>query len=734
MATELPAQALPVNAGVDPPSVACEALASDPTGPSHDLYCIDLVPIPDLPSASGRVRLEHVPSPFGTAVTVDGVHRYHLSVEVQGLPEPAAVGEYSRYVAWATTPQLWPVVRLGELDGAGRVGAEVAYNRLLVIVSAEDDRAREEWAGRVVLRGLSPSNRIRPLDDPILLLGAGTPAAAAPSGSTDRGEPPHLHGGRQPPDGQPSLDDSASSPDLGWVPPPMDPDRFMPPGMMALRPNVAPYLPDGGADLPQVAAREVVSLHDGDTLELTAGLVRRTIEGRTITMYAFNGQQPGPLLVVEQGARIDLDFRNELDHPTAIHWHGIRLENRFDGVPFLTQDPVPPGGSFTYRINFPDPGIYWYHPHLREDTQQDLGLYGNIVVTPAQPNFFGPVHRDEVLILDDLLLATSGLVPFGAESPTHATMGRFGNVLLVNGSPDYRVEARPGEVVRFHMTNAANTRTFNVSLEGAPLKVVGSDLGRFEREEWVESVVIAPGERYIVDARFGETGEQAITNRVQALDHVAGTFLEQIDTLGFVAVTGSPREDDPAAEFARLRENHDVVAELDPLRSHLDRAPDHQLILTMEARGLPFPVHAMMRGDSAYFHPVEWSGTMEEMNWVTTGREIDWILQDPATGERNVDIQWRFRVGDLVKIRIHNDRNSLHAMHHPIHAHGQRFLVLARNGVENLNLVWKDTALVPVGQTLDLLLELSNPGEWMLHCHIAEHLEAGMHLVFRVDP
>jgi FtsP/CotA-like multicopper oxidase with cupredoxin domain len=123
---------------------------------------------------------------------------------------------------------------------------------------------------------------------------------------------------------------------------------------------------------------------------------------------------------------------------------------------------------------------------------------------------------------------------------------------------------------------------------------------------------------------------------------------------------------------------------------------------------------------------------MPMMNWATTGREIRWILRDPSTGAENEDIEWSFRVGDVVKIRVHNDRNAFHAMQHPLHIHGQRFLVLTQNGVPTQNLAWKDTVLLPAGSTTDILLEVSNPGRWMVHCHIAEHLESGMKLVMDV--
>jgi FtsP/CotA-like multicopper oxidase with cupredoxin domain len=140
-----------------------------------------------------------------------------------------------------------------------------------------------------------------------------------------------------------------------------------------------------------------------------------------------------------------------------------------------------------------------------------------------------------------------------------------------------------------------------------------------------------------------------------------------------------------------------------------------------------------MQLDSIYFAPVEWSGTMPMMNWASTAREVQWILRDPATGRENMDIAWRFRRGEPLKIRLVNERRSFHGMQHPIHLHGQRFLVLAVNGVPTDDLAWKDTVLVPAGSVVDILVDPANPGRWMLHCHIAEHLAAGMMMQFTVD-
>jgi suppressor of ftsI len=727
---------------------AC-ARAGGPGGSSDDLYCIELFPAAGIDDASGRVELGRVPSPFGIAVTQDGHHRYQLVFHLDGLPDPASLGPYTTYVAWAATPTLDPVLKLGVVNDGRTVAGRVAFDQFLVLITAEASGDVEERAGRLVLRGMSPSMRLQPHDATFVVAGMleardapahGAHAAhrhPADQSRDERAAPPHgqhADGSRGHHGGAPHV---PPDPDLEWGMPPMHPAIRMPEALMRLRPGVLPYLPRAPAGLlvPAAQPRQIVPLADGDTMDLVAGLVRRSIGGREHLMYGFNGQYPGPLVQVDEGATILFRFHNETDFSTAVHWHGIRLANAFDGVPGVTQDPVAPGSSFEYRVHFPDPGIYWYHPHQREDVLQGLGLYGNLQVAPEDSGYWGPAHREEALILDDLLVGDDGLVPFGRETPTHALMGRFGNVLLVNGEPDYRLSVRRGEVVRFLLTNAASARTFNLSFgPGARMKVVATDIGRFEREEWVESVVIAPAERYVVDVRFDEPGDVALMNRVRPIDPVFARFFQESDTLGVVRVAAEPVDPELGAAFERLRSPRSVAAEMSALRPHLERAAELELVLSLETTDLPFPLVPLLSFESVYRHPVEWSGTMPEMDGMATGREIQWTLVDPATGRRNMDIDWRFRVGDLVRLRITNERDVLHAMQHPIHVHGQRFLVLSVNGVPTDNLAWKDTVLVPTGATAEILLELSNPGQWMIHCHIVEHLETGMMMVFTVDP
>ena len=516
----------------------------------------------------------------------------------------------------------------------------------------------------------------------------------------------------------------------------MDPNMIMLPGLTGVVPVVGAFLPAAGinpASFPEAEPSQVVEMIDGDTLDIEVSIVRRILNGHEMVMFGYNRQYPGPLIRAPQDATLVVRVRNEIELPTTIHWHGVRLDNEFDGVPGVTQEAIQRGESFVYEVHVPDAGMFWYHPHAREDVQQDLGLFGNLLVTSPNPSYYGPAHREEILVLDDILMDEQGVLPWGESAPTHALMGRFGNVMMVNGETNHQLSAKQGEVVRFFLTNVANSRTFNVTFGGAQVKLIASDVGRFEREVWVESVVIAPAERYVVDVRFEEPGTTLIANSIQAINHFRGEFYPHVDTLSIVTVSTETAAPDISDSFYSLRVHDEIAAELEPYRPHLNREPDYELEATVRVQDLPTPIVLAMEADTLFFPPMEWNDAMPVMNWLSTGDQVTWILKDRDTGAENNDIDWNFKVGDLVKIRIFNSPDSFHPMNHPIHIHGQRFLVTSMDGAENQNLVWKDTAIVPVGSSMDLLVEMSNPGEWMLHCHIAEHLSAGMMFSFTVQ-
>jgi FtsP/CotA-like multicopper oxidase with cupredoxin domain len=511
-------------------------------------------------------------------------------------------------------------------------------------------------------------------------------------------------------------------------------------------------------------------------------------------MLAYNGSIPGPTLRVPQGSEISIRVRNDADVEATVHWHGLRLDNAYDGVPHETQAPIPFGGEFTYQVRFPDAGLYWYHPHTREDYGLDMGLYGNLVVVPTEEDYWPPVNREVVVTLDDVLVEDGQIAPFRHAGPTHVAMGRFGNVMLTGGETELQLEARVGEVVRFYLTNTANTRIFNVALPGARMKLVGGDSGRYEHETFVEEVLLSPSERAILDVLFDTPGPVSLEHRPPGHTYDLGT----------IVVSDEPIEQSFIRDFELLR----TSAELTAARARVDAArarpadetlafesvmpllygdqstaasswtcPMHPEVVTNEPGTCPTcgmklipqapsswtcPMHpevvtnepgtcpacgmkltpAVTGTEASAGHPhdhdagdgLEWEDLMPEINRASDSGNMIWKIVDRATGKENEEIDWAFRVGDQVKIRLVNDMEQDHPMHHPFHIHGAgRFLVISRDGVSEPNLAWKDTVLVRAGETVDILLDVTNPGLWMAHCHIAEHNQSGMMFSFSVS-
>ncbi|MGZ8702699.1 MAG: multicopper oxidase domain-containing protein [Gaiellaceae bacterium] len=610
------------------------------------------------------------------------------------------------------------------------------------------------------------------------------------------------------------------------------------------------HFPTDTAGLVEAGVSKVIDLADGDEVELRIAPVTKRIGDGDVRMLAYNGSIPGPTLRVREGSELVVNVANEADLDATVHWHGLRLDNRYDGT-HETQAPIPVGGTFTYKIEFPDPGVYWYHPHIREDYGQEMGLYGNILVVPSDVGYWPQAHREVLLTLDDVLIEDGKIAPFGREETTYAAMGRFGNVMLVGGETELSLSTRLGEIVRFYLTNTANTRVFNVAVPGARMKLVGGDSGRYEHEKFVESVILAPSERIVIDVLFEEPGQLDLEHRTP----------DRTYSLAKIEVSTEAATPALADEFDSLRHNPEWVAVRERLTPYFDAPPDKTLGLVAEMdMGAPegpvvyacpmhpevvseepgrcaecgmkllataatrfvCPMHPEVVSDTpdhcpkcgmkllsaalvaqasghdshqhgghgqershgehgghqhddhggqhAHHHGqagghqssheghanqakgehghqethaqphgetggIEWEDDMVDVNRITTPANMHWSFVDRETGAVNHAIDWRFSVGDQVKLRLVNEMDSDHPMHHPFHIHGAgRFVVLARDSVAEESLVWKDTVLVRTGETVDILLDVTNPGIWMAHCHIAEHHESGMMFSFNVSP
>ncbi|MCB9540046.1 MAG: multicopper oxidase family protein [Myxococcales bacterium] len=398
-------------------------------------------------------------------------------------------------------------------------------------------------------------------------------------------------------------------------------------------------------------------------------------DGLRYSGMAYNGQVPGPTIEAKVGDTLEVRFTNDLDEPTTVHWHGLRIPDDMDGNPRI-QAPVQPGETFTYRFTLPEAGTFWYHPHVRTNQQLEKGLYGVVVVRdPAEPR----PAAERVLALDDILIDERGaLYPFLASHP-EVMHGRNGNVLLTNGKIEADVgAARQGDVERWRLVNTANARTMTLTLDGASFRVIGTDGGPLVEPYTADRLQIAVGQRYDLEVRYDRPGQVVLNSHVPVLEG------DQVVERAF-PVYAVDVEDTGAGPVA-----------LDwPTAAPIDRAADGEAELRFNAR--------------------------------QGARGLEWTLNGQA---HPMEPLHTFSEGDTMTLVLINEAGP----EHPFHLHGQFFEIVPDGRPETEQPGLKDTVLVPGLSTVRVKAYLDNPGQWMAHCHILEHAELGMMAEFVVEP
>ncbi len=386
-------------------------------------------------------------------------------------------------------------------------------------------------------------------------------------------------------------------------------------------------------------------------------------------MLGFNGSTPGPVLRVRQGEIFDIRFLNQIDDGSAVHWHGLRIDNAMDGVPGLTQDVVEAGAEFAYRFRAPDAGTFWYHSHNRSWEQVAKGLYGPLIVEEQSPP---DVDHDVIVMIDDWRLTEDGTLADGFENMhDQAHQGRLGNYARVLFEPDTSV--RLGDRVRLRLINVATDRIFPIELEGIDSKTVALDGMPLSDPQEVSDLVLAPAQRFdiIADVTSAETIAFIFPTR------------DEPYLLGEIPVEGENTARQPS-EISALPPNATVQPDLDNAVS---------LTLTMEGGAMS---QRMMQG------------LMDEGIWAFNGQSG--LADTPFHS---------FQRGQTARIQLVNDTRFPHG----IHLHGHHFFEVEADG--NLG-AFRDTTLIDPGATRDIVCVFDNPGKWLMHCHMLGHQAAGM--------
>ena len=420
--------------------------------------------------------------------------------------------------------------------------------------------------------------------------------------------------------------------------------------------------------------------------------------GRT-PAWCYNGTVPGPEIRVRQGDRLHVTVENGLAEETTVHWHGLRVPNKMDGVPHLTQRPIAVGETFTYEFNVVDAGTFWYHPHQRSYEQVGRGLYGPLIIEEAEPP---RVDREVTWVLDDWRLTQSAEISedFGnGHDISHN--GRIGSTVTINGRVPDAFRVRSGERVRLRLINAANARIFGLDFQEHAPTVIALDGQPVTPHEPADGmVVLGPAMR--ADLILDMTGEPG--SRVQVVDR----FYEGLEyQLVDLAYNEAPLRDSAPNWPVALSSNPLPEPDLGTARRHdvvFNGGMMGGMVMREMGGSMGSGMMSMMHGNGA---------------WFINGKAAEGHVLDPML---------TLKRGESHVITMTNAT----AWHHPIHLHGHSFRVIARNGSPTNRREWQDTVLMAPREKVEIAFVADNPGNWMFHCHILEHQAGGMMGVIRV--
>lgn len=432
-------------------------------------------------------------------------------------------------------------------------------------------------------------------------------------------------------------------------------------------------------------------------------------------IWGYDGLSPGPTLRVRQGEELKVRVVNELRQPTVIHWHGLRLPNAMDGVPHLTQMPIEPGASFDYRFTPPDAGTFWYHTHFLSTEQMARGLYGVLLVDEREPV---QVDRDIVIVADDWRLNDDGSIAGGFGNFHDAMMaGRLGQYITLNSQDSLELPVTRNERLRVRLINAANSRIFRMRIAGHTARVMAVD-GQpcppiIAPDGWLR---LGPGSR--VDL-FLDAAREPGTRSPILLDDSRGGELE----LGHLMYSASaPVRPAALAEPAPLPDN--------PLPKQLDLANAYRLDVPLDGGGMGMMMGRGMAGRGPMGGGMM-GGGMGAAGFRGQGlppQERLWALAGISATGHDGPPMFKVARGRTVVLNFTNRSSFAHAMH--VHGHHFRQLTGRDGGMRPW---WLDTVIVDPDRSERIAFVADNPGKWMMHCHMLEHMAAGMAAWFEVS-